>query len=143
MHLCTVAIVHVTALVVIALVDRLVIHLREHDLPPPHRLLPPPGQTTFFDVDVPPSVAVGPAQLSKSVNDIADVIGMSSVLKLTASAAEELLQLAGVTAKKDADVVTLAQQLARAFEAPLTVLTAGMPACVVEERGFGGGWSLS
>ena len=43
MHLCTVAIVHVTALVVIALVDRLVIHLREHDLPPPSASSPIQG----------------------------------------------------------------------------------------------------
>jgi hypothetical protein len=90
---------------------------------PPHDCTT--GLTTFLDVDVPPSVAIGPAQLTKSLNDIADVIGLSSVLKLTASAADELLQLAGVTSKREDDVVALGRQLARAFQAPLTVLTSG------------------
>ena len=79
-----------------------------------------------MDVDVPPSIAVGPAQLAKSVNEIADVIGLSSVLKLTGSAAGELLALAGVTHDPaDTDLVSLGRKLARTFGAPLTVVTGG------------------
>jgi hypothetical protein len=51
------------------------------------------GLPTFLDVDVTPSVALGPARLCSSPADIVNVIGLSSVLKLTASAAQEILEL--------------------------------------------------
>lgn len=58
----------------------------------PH--LPCAGLTTFLDVDVTPSVALGPAKLGTTGQEIVDVIKTANVLKLTASAAEEILALA-------------------------------------------------
>ena len=78
---------------------------------------------SLLDVDVTPSVAAGPARLG-SIDELRRCVRKAGVLKLTASAAAELLALAS-PAPLEARLEDAAQQLADAFGSRLCVVTDG------------------
>ena len=82
------------------------------------------GIPSALDVDVPPSIAVGPAQLG-SEEELRRVVRKATVVKLTASAAGELLALLAPAAGLDPSLEGAAQQLADALGARLVVITDG------------------
>jgi D-arabinose 5-phosphate isomerase GutQ/sugar/nucleoside kinase (ribokinase family) len=78
---------------------------------------------SLLDVDVTPSVATGPAQLG-TLDELRRIVTKPSVLKLTASAAAELLALVS-SAPLESTLENVAQQLADAFGVRLCVVTDG------------------
>jgi len=93
---------------------------------------------TMLDVDVPPSVAAGDAQLG-TLKEVLDCVANSDVIKPTLDAAAELLALeatggatcdaeaAGITLKNDLDEVAL--QLQEAFGSRMVAVTDGKRGC--------------
>lgn len=82
------------------------------------------GVPSLLDVDVTPSTASGPAQLG-SKEQVKACVTKATCLKLTASAAEELLQLVQPGARLESKLEHVAQQLADAFGVLLCVVTDG------------------
>jgi sugar/nucleoside kinase (ribokinase family) len=81
------------------------------------------GVPSLLDVDVTPGVATGPAQLG-SLDELRRCVTKATVLKLTGSAAGELLALVS-QAPLEARLENVAAQLADAFGARLCVVTDG------------------
>ena len=77
-----------------------------------------------LDVDVPPSIATGPAQLG-TMDELRRVVQKATIVKLTASAAEELLALVSPSSKLETSLAGVAQQLANALSARVCVVTDG------------------
>lgn len=78
---------------------------------------------SLLDVDVTPSTATGSAQLG-TIDELRRCVTKASVLKLTASAAAELLALVS-NKPLESSLENVAQQLADAFGAKLCVVTDG------------------
>jgi D-arabinose 5-phosphate isomerase GutQ/sugar/nucleoside kinase (ribokinase family) len=81
------------------------------------------GVPSLLDVDVTPAVATGPARLG-SLDELRRCVLKAGCLKLTASAAGELLALVSA-APLEARLENVAQQLADAFGSRLCVVTDG------------------
>jgi D-arabinose 5-phosphate isomerase GutQ/sugar/nucleoside kinase (ribokinase family) len=81
------------------------------------------GIPSLLDVDVTPSVATGPAQLG-SLEELRACVTKATVLKLTRSAAAELLSLVSA-APLDGRLEGVAQQLVDAFGVRMCVVTDG------------------
>ena len=82
------------------------------------------GATSVLDVDVPPSVACGAAQLG-SAAQLARCVRGADVVKATGSAVAELLALLAPGARAEPSLEGLAQQLADALGCRLAVITDG------------------
>jgi len=81
------------------------------------------GVPSLLDVDVTPTVATGPARLG-SLDELRRCVAKAGCLKLTASAAGELLALVSA-APLESRLENVAQQLADAFGSRLCVVTDG------------------
>jgi len=81
------------------------------------------GVPSLLDVDVTPAVAVGPAQLG-TLAELKTCVTAATVLKLTATAAAELLALVS-SVPLEGRLENVAAQLADAFGARLCIVTDG------------------
>lgn len=82
------------------------------------------GVPSFLDVDVTPATATGPARLG-TMDELAACVRRATVLKLTASAAGELLALVAPGAALEASLENVARQLADACGSAMCVVTDG------------------
>lgn len=82
------------------------------------------GVPSFLDVDVTPATATGPARLG-TLDELKRCVGKASVLKLTASAAGELLALVRPGAVLENSLENVARQLADAWGSQMCVVTDG------------------
>ena len=82
------------------------------------------GAPSILDVDVPPSVATGAAQLGPA-DALARCVRKANVVKLTGSAVEELLALLAPGTRAESSLEGITQQLADVLACRLVVITDG------------------
>jgi ribokinase len=92
------------------------------------------GVPSLLDVDVSPKVAEGPARLGDR-ESLRRCVQAASVVKLTRSAAEELLDLGRPGVPLASTLGGVAEQLGRAFGSALCVVTDGARGSALSARG--------